>query len=160
MNEHEHNELTPEIAALDAHLDALGGAERAAAPAELEARIMSATSGLLKAKPVAAPTPRTGVLARIGGRRLDWPMRVAAVISVMIGGWAVFHGIGGVKTETPKKQVVDGTQEAEKLLSIWSSLEGGGTAEKIQNLLIDAEKLQSLVRQDDPETDLSDPESL
>jgi hypothetical protein len=157
MNEQEFNQsLTPEIVSLQAELDALGAAERSAAPRELEARIVASTAALAAQK---ASANRTGVLARIGGRRLDWPMRVAAVICVMIGGWAVFHGIGGVQSETNKPKV-DGTQEAEKLLSIWSTLEGGGTAEKLQTLLKNAQDIEQLVNPDDVEPDLSDPESL
>lgn len=164
MNEQDNIELTPELAALDAGLAQLGAAERAAAPAQLEGRIVASTEGLLRPRvvhaPVAGRAPHGGwLLKRLGGKRLDWPMRVAAVICVMIGGWAVFHGIGGVKTEGGKPPL-DGKAEAERMLAIWSTIDNGGTAEKIQGLLKDAKSLEELLGSDDLAPDLSDQESL
>ncbi|MBY0308059.1 MAG: hypothetical protein K2Q09_04885, partial [Phycisphaerales bacterium] len=136
MSDDSNSQLTPDLAALDARLNELGAAARADAPTALEDRIVHATGALLTGSgksPAAAPV---GVIARLGlnGRRLDWPMRVAAVISVMIGGWAVFHGINGVQREPVKPVPVDGSAEAERLLAVWSALENTGAAEKLRGL--------------------------
>lgn len=148
--------LSPELDALDAQLARLGAAERAAAPASLEGRIGMATAGVFapKAGARAANEPK-GVLGRLSVRRLDWPMRVAAVIAVMIGGWAVFHGVQG---PGPK---AGASFDAEKIASILASWEKSGASEQIQKLLIDANSLETLIGSDDVGLgDPSDQESL
>lgn len=146
MNEHNENmeALTPELSALDAGLAELGAADRAGAPSGLEGRIIAATSGLLAApKPLQlVRTEPRGIIGRLSVKRLDWPMRAAAVIAVMIGGWAVINGSGGPGGAVPAQK---GNAEAEQLLTIWSALEKTGASEKIQNLLMDAANLESLV---------------
>ena len=166
MNEQNENmeALTPELTALDAGLAELGAAERAGAPSALEGRIVAATSGVLasRAKPVLTlvrPEP-TGLIGRLSVKRLDWPMRVAAVIAVMIGGWAVIHGVRGVDRGVivgPAKS----SAEAERMLAIWSTLENSGASEQIQKLLLETANLQSMVGGDDlGEPDGADLENL
>ena len=148
--------LPPELAALDAGLAELGAAERAGAPAGLEAKIIAATAGTLaspiRAQPalkIAGREPK-GLLHRLSVKRLDWPMRAAAVIAVMIGGFAVYNGANGPGSiNRGPKQIVGSEEDAERLLSIWSSLEKGTTAEKIQGLLLDAANLETMVGEDD-----------
>lgn len=161
MNEHNENyeALTPDLAALDAGLAELGAAERAGAPSELEGRIIAATSGVVVSnarKPLAlagksdAPA-RTGVLGRLSVKRLDWPMRVAAVIAVMIGGWAVFNGVNGPKPAAPSFNPDE----------VFDYVFGKtGTAEQIQNLLGEVSDLEMLIGGGEHEPEIGDQESL
>lgn len=155
MNDHNEDiQLPPELEALDARLADLGRAERASAPADLEARIVAATSGTIAARGPAlriGPQTRTepvGLFGRLSVRRFDWPMRVAAVIAVMIGGWAVVHGINGTQpSQSPPAQFNPD--------EVFDYVFGrSGTSEQIQRLLLETAQLETLVGGDD----LGDPE--
>lgn len=155
MNDHNDDiQLPPELEALDARLADLGRAERAAAPADLEARIVAATSVAARGPALRiAPETRAepvGLFGRLSVRRLDWPMRVAAVIAVMIGGWAVVHGINGTQPGPSKPPAAQFNPE-----EVFDYVFGrSGTSEQIQRLLLDTAKLETLVGGDD----LGDPE--
>ncbi|HYD01416.1 MAG TPA: hypothetical protein VEB22_09340, partial [Phycisphaerales bacterium] len=93
-----------------------------------------------------------GVIGRLSIRRLDWPMRVAAVIAVMIGGWAVFNGVNGPKPSSP-------TFNPDEMFDYVFGR--SGTTEQIQHLLMDASNLDVLIGGEDlGESDLGDKESL
>ncbi|HZW06315.1 MAG TPA: hypothetical protein VFF65_04255 [Phycisphaerales bacterium] len=152
MKEMNNNQLPPELEALDARLAALGAAERAAAPASLEAEIFAATSGFGAAEAPAPKPQPSGVIGRLSLRRLDWPMRAAAVIAVMIGGWAVFNGANGPKPAGP-------TFNPDEMFDYVFGRPG--TAEQIQHLLGDAANLDALIGGEDlGEPDVGDKESL
>jgi hypothetical protein len=164
MNDHNENiQLPPELEALDARLADLGRAERATAPAELEARIVAATNAALAAHgPALRIAPQTraepvGLLGRLSVRRLDWPMRVAAVIAVMIGGWAVIHGINGTQPSPTKLQPAQFNPD-EVFDYVFAR---SGTSEQIQRLLLDTAQLETLVGGDDPgDPEIGDQENL
>jgi len=161
MNDrHDNQSFPPELEAIDRRLDGLARAEREAAPAALEARICAATAGSFAARGLVrtheAAGARGGVLARLGGRRLDWPMRVAAVIAVMIGGWAVVHGIDGTPAKGPSLNAQFNPDE------VFEYVFGRqGTTDQIQRLLLDTAQLEDLVGGNDlGDIDSSDQESL
>ncbi|MDP1660827.1 MAG: hypothetical protein Q8L55_02830 [Phycisphaerales bacterium] len=147
MNDQNNNQpLPPELEALGARLDDLGASERACAPADLQSRILAATTGV-----IAHPAPtlrltqqpaanRTGLVGQLRLRRIVWPMRVAAVIAVAIGGWAAFNGFNGPKPTQPSFNPDE----------VFDYVFGrSGTSEQIQRLLQDTANLESLVGSDD-----------
>ncbi len=159
MIDQNHNQpLPPELEALSARLDNLGAAERAGAPADLQSRIFAATTGVIAqpATPLRLTQPaaadRTGIVGRLRMHRIVWPMRVAAVIAVAIGGWAAFNGFNGPKPTAPSFNPDE----------VFDYVFGrSGTSEQIQRLLQDTAKLESLVGSDDfGVPDMNDLESL
>ena len=154
MNDQNHDNLPVELEELDARLSALGATERAQAPADLEARIMAATSGVIA--PAAAPRKEPiGVIGRLSIKRLDWPMRAAAVIAVMIGGWAVFHGADGPQRGPGPEHAV--AIDPEKLANF---VFNSGPSEQLQRLLLETATLETLTGNDDLTSPDGDQESL
>jgi len=146
--------LPPELEAIDRRLAHLGDAERAGAPVSLESRINAATTGVFAHR---ATPPRSGVLAHLGGRRLDWPMRVAAVIAVMIGGWAVIHGMGDNPAKAPSLNAQFNPDE------VFEYVFGrpGTTEQQIQRLLMDTAQLEDMIGGNDlGDIDTTDQEKL
>lgn len=147
MNELNNNQpLPPELESLCARLDDLGASERACAPASLQARILSATEGVIS-RPAQTlrltetdSVGRSGLIGHLRIRRIVWPMRVAAVIAVAIGGWAAFNGFNGPKPTPPSFNPDE----------VFDYVFGrSGTSEQIQRLLLDTANLESLVGNDD-----------
>jgi hypothetical protein len=146
MNNENNTNLPAELAALDARFAELGAAERAAAPAGVESRILAATAPVVVARVVIpARKEPVGVIGRLSIRRLDWPMRAAAVIAVMIGGWAVINGVNGPRTGSgpgPGPAPLD----PEKLANF---VFNSGPSEQLQRLLLETAKLETLMGDDD-----------
>lgn len=85
--------LPADLHEMSLRLDRAAAADRASAPADLEARVIAGSSPSLRAEPAlrlvgAGPTSSRGILARLGGLRMA---AAVAVVGAVVGAMAMLR---------------------------------------------------------------------